>query len=59
MYRRHLAGAVGSFDVLPLARFLDHFARWHVEAPRPPEVERVVDAVLDAGAAGLGIGAGR
>ncbi len=55
MYRRHLASAVEGFDTLPLARFLDHFARWTVEAERPPEVERVAAAVLAAGAAGLGI----
>ncbi len=55
MYRRHLASAVEGFDTLPLARFVAHFARWQVEAERPPEVRRVAAAVLAAGAAGLGI----
>ncbi|HEV7564119.1 MAG TPA: hypothetical protein VGO24_11530 [Solirubrobacterales bacterium] len=55
MYRRHLRSAVESFDVVPLARYLDHFARWYEEAERPPEVERIVQAVLDQGVRGLGL----
>jgi arginyl-tRNA synthetase len=55
MYRRHLRSAVESLDVEPLARYLSHFARWYREEERPPEVERVVQAVLDQGARGLGL----
>jgi hypothetical protein len=55
MYRRHLGAAVESFDVLPLARFLSHFGRWYREGERPPEVGRVLESVLGAGRAGLGL----
>lgn len=55
MYGRHLRAAVESFDVVPLARYLSHFARWYREAERAPEVERVVQPVLDRGLRGLGL----
>ena len=55
MYRRHLRSSVEKLDVLPLARYVSHFARWYVEEERPPEVERVVGAVLDQGIRGLGL----
>jgi arginyl-tRNA synthetase len=55
MYRRHLRGAVESLDVVPLARYLSHFARWYREDERSPEVERVVRTVLDQGVRGLGL----
>jgi arginyl-tRNA synthetase len=55
MYRVHLRSAVDSLDVVPLARYLSHFARWYREAERPPEVERVVQGVLDRGVRGLGL----
>jgi arginyl-tRNA synthetase len=55
MYRRHLRSAVEEFDVLPLARYVSHFARWYEEAERPPEVERVVHTVLEQGVRGLGL----
>jgi arginyl-tRNA synthetase len=55
MYRRHLRSAVEGFDVLPLARYVSHFARWYEEAERPPEVERVVQTVLARGVRGLGL----
>ena len=55
MYRRHLRSAVEGFDVVPLARYLSHFARWYREAERAPEVERVVLPVLDRGLRGLGL----
>ncbi len=59
MYRLHLRSAVEELDVVPLARYLSHFARWYREDERSPEVERVVQAVLDRGARGLGLeGAG-
>ena len=55
MYRRHLRSSVEKLDVLPLARYVAHFARWYVEEARPPEVDRVVGAVLDQGIRGLGL----
>jgi arginyl-tRNA synthetase len=55
MYRLHLRGAVESLDVVPLARYLSHFARWYREAERAPEVEGVVQSVLDQGVRGLGL----
>jgi arginyl-tRNA synthetase len=55
MYRRHLRSAVEGFDVVPLARYLSHFARWYREDDRAPEVERVTLPVLDQGLRGLGL----
>jgi arginyl-tRNA synthetase len=55
MHRRHLRSAVANLDVVPLARYLSHFARWYQEAERAPEVERVAQAVLDQGVRGLGL----
>ncbi len=57
MYRRHLRGSVEDFDVVQLARFVSHLARWYQESERPPQVERVVQTVLDQGTRGLGLGA--
>jgi arginyl-tRNA synthetase len=55
LYRRHLRSSVEGLDVVPLARYLSHFARWYREDERAPEVERVVHAVLDQGVRGLGL----
>ncbi|MBA3865008.1 MAG: hypothetical protein H0X42_01465 [Solirubrobacterales bacterium] len=55
MYRRHLRSSIENLDVVPLARYIAHFARWYSEAERSPEVERVVAAVLDQGVRGLGL----
>jgi arginyl-tRNA synthetase len=55
MYRRHLRGAVADLDALALARYLSHFAHWYRQAERAPEVDRVVQAVLDRGVRGLGL----
>jgi arginyl-tRNA synthetase len=55
LYRRHLRSSVESLDVVPLARYISHFARWYREDERSPEVERVVRAVLDQGVRGLGL----
>lgn len=55
LYRRHLRSSVESLDVVPLARYLSHFARWYREGERTPQVERVVRTVLDQGVRGLGL----
>jgi hypothetical protein len=55
MYRRHLRAAVESFDALALARYLSHFARWYRQGERAPEVDEVVQAVLERGVRGLGL----
>jgi arginyl-tRNA synthetase len=55
LYRRHLRSSVEGLDVVPLARYLSHFARWYREEERSPEVERVVRTVLDQGTRGLGL----
>ena len=55
LYRRHLRSSVESLDVVPLARYISHFARWYREEERSPEVERVVRTVLDQGVRGLGL----
>jgi arginyl-tRNA synthetase len=55
MYRRHLRSAVANYDVLPLARYLSHFARWYRQSERAPQVERAVQVVLERGSRGLGL----
>jgi arginyl-tRNA synthetase len=55
LYRRHLRSSVENLDVVPLARYLSHFARWYREDERAPEVERVVQTVLEQGVRGLGL----
>ena len=55
LYRRHLRSSVEGLDVVPLARYISHFARWYREDERSPEVERVVRTVLDQGLRGLGL----
>jgi arginyl-tRNA synthetase len=54
-YRVHLRSAVESFDVAPLSKYLSHFARWYREDERAPEVEGVVQPVLEQGLRGLGL----
>ena len=54
-YRVHLRSAVDEFDVAPLSKYLSHFARWYREDERAPEVERVVQPVLEQGLRGLGL----
>jgi arginyl-tRNA synthetase len=54
-YRVHLASAVEEFDVAPLSKYLSHFARWYREDERAPEVEAVVQPVLEQGLRGLGL----
>jgi arginyl-tRNA synthetase len=54
-YRVHLRSAVEDFDVAPLSKYLSHFARWYREDERAPEVEAVVQPVLEQGLRGLGL----
>jgi arginyl-tRNA synthetase len=55
LYRRHLRSSVENLDVIPLARYVSHFARWYREEERSPEVERVAMTVLEQGLRGLGL----
>jgi arginyl-tRNA synthetase len=55
LYRRHLRSSVEGLDVIPLARYVSHFARWYREDERSPEVERVARTVLGQGVRGLGL----
>jgi arginyl-tRNA synthetase len=59
LYRRHLRLAVERFDVMSLALYLRHLARWYLEGGRSGAVERVVHTLLDRSARGLGLEAGR
>jgi hypothetical protein len=59
IYRRHLRLAVERYDVTPLALYLRHLARWYMERERSSHVERVIHTLLDRGARGLGLEAGR
>ena len=59
LHRRHLRLAVQRFDVTPLALHLHHLAHWRLEGEPSGAVERVVDTLLDRGARGLGLEAGR
>jgi len=55
LYRRHLRSSIEGLDVIPLARYISHFARWYREDERSPEVERVTRTVLEQGVRGLGL----
>jgi arginyl-tRNA synthetase len=55
LYRRHLRSSVEGLDVIPLARYVSHFARWYSEDERSPEVGRVARTVLEQGVRGLGL----
>ena len=55
LYRRHLRSSVEGLDVIPLARYVSHFARWYSEDERSPEVERVARTLLEQGVRGLGL----
>jgi len=54
-YPVHLRSAVDEFDVAPLSKYLSHFARWYRAEERAPEVEAVVQPVLEQGLRGLGL----
>ncbi len=55
LYRRYLRLAVERMDVRPLAKYLKHLARWHLQSDRGEHVERVVHTLLDRSARGLGL----
>lgn len=55
VYRRHLRLAVQRLDIGPLARHIDHLARWQLERDRSEHVARAVASLLDRGARGLGL----
>jgi|CZKG01.1.fsa_nt_gi arginyl-tRNA synthetase len=59
LYRRHLRLAVERYDLTPLALYLRHLARWHLERGRSSHVEHVVHTLLDRSARGLGLEGGR
>ena len=55
MYRRHLYLVSRRLDVIPLARYASHLARWYLDRPPTPHVGRVIETVLDESARGLGL----
>ncbi len=59
LYRRYLRLAVERFDVRPLAHYLRHLARWHLEGERGEHVQRIVQTLLERSARGLGLEAPR
>jgi hypothetical protein len=59
IYRRHLRLVVDRYDVVPLALYVRHLARWYLEGERSSHVERVIHTLLDRSARGLGLEAGR
>lgn len=54
-YGRMLGRAARNLDVVPLARYASHLARWQLEEERAPHVSRVVRSALDRTARGLGL----
>jgi arginyl-tRNA synthetase len=59
LYRRHLRQAVERLDLRPVALYLRHLARWHLEGEHGEHVTRVVQTLLDRCARGLGLEAMR
>lgn len=59
LYRRYLRLAVERLDVRPLAHYLKHLARWHLEADRGEHVEHIVQTLMERSARGLGLEATR
>jgi arginyl-tRNA synthetase len=55
MYRRLLRLAAQRLDPIPLAKYASHLSRWYLEEERGPEVQRVIQAVVDDCARGLGL----
>jgi arginyl-tRNA synthetase len=54
-YGRMLGRMARDLDVVPLARYASHLARWQLEEERPAHVQRVVHSTLDRTARGLGL----
>lgn len=59
LYRRYLRIGVQRHDVRPLAHYIKHLSLWYMERERSSHVERIVHTLLDRGARGLGLEAGR
>jgi arginyl-tRNA synthetase len=59
LYRRYLRLGVERHDVRPLAHYVKHLSLWYLERERSSHVERIVHTLLDRGARGLGLEAGR
>jgi hypothetical protein len=59
LYRRHLRQAIDRLDLRPLALYLRHLARWHLEHDHGEHVARVVQTLLERSARGLGLEAAR
>jgi arginyl-tRNA synthetase len=55
LYKRHLRDAVERMDLRPLALYLRHLTRWHLEGGQSEHTERVVQTLLDRSARGLGL----
>lgn len=55
VYKRHLRLAVQRLDVGPLARHINHLARWFLERDHTEHASRAVATLLDRGARGLGL----
>lgn len=55
LYRRHLRLAVNRFDLRPLALYLKHLTRWHLEGDHGEHTDRIVQTLLDRSARGLGL----
>jgi arginyl-tRNA synthetase len=55
MYRRHLRLTASRLEVIPLARYTSHLARWYLDRDPGPHVARVMQTVLDDSARGLGL----
>ena len=59
LYRRHLRQAIERLDLRPLALYLRHLARWHLEDDHGEHVARVVRTLLERSSRGLGLEAAR
>jgi arginyl-tRNA synthetase len=59
LYRRHLRQTIDRLDLRPLALYLRHLARWHLERDHGEHVARVVQTLLERSARGLGLEAAR
>lgn len=55
VYKRHLRLAAQRLDIGPLAKHIDHLARWFLERDRSEATSRAVATLLHRGAIGLGL----